>query len=101
MTAKQLRMCLAIAKDYSIDLSRFDDSALFGFGCPDFEPVTVSAGAVARCMRWQSSRFDGGWDEAQFSADRPFYLKNVELSDVTQDEAREVIVECMSRVLVG
>jgi hypothetical protein len=92
MKAIDLRFCLAIAKDPSIDVSKADDSILFGFGLAEFEPVTASIKAVARCIRWQCQRFDGTFDEAQFNADRPHYLRKVELSDLTADDARQLLL---------
>ena len=50
MRAKELKIALAMAIDSDRDLSRYDDAALDGCGLPDFEPVEVSLGAVARLL---------------------------------------------------
>ncbi len=77
MNAKQIKDATKIAQNYSIDLSNANTDILFGFGCPDFKKVTVSLEVVARCMRWQSSQMDGGWDWKQYNEDIPYYKKNV------------------------
>lgn len=89
MTKTELKVCLAIAQSPS-DLSRFDDSILYGFGCPDFQPVMVSPFAVAKCIRWQCCKFNGEFDWQQFNEDAPFYLKRLSLSSFAGMELREL-----------
>ena len=101
MTAAEFKFCVAVAKDRSVDLSGVDDSALYGFGLPDFVPVHVSIKAVAKCLRWQCCTFAGGWDERQFNEDRPSYLKRIELSDFTPAEAAGLVADVCGRVMAG
>ena len=44
------------------DLSKFDDSNLFGCGLPDFRPVHTTIGAVAKLVQYQARTFAGTWD---------------------------------------
>lgn len=44
------------------DLSKFDDSNLFGCGLPEFRPIHTTIGAVARLVCWQARTFAGTWD---------------------------------------
>lgn len=46
------------------DLSKFDDSNLFGCGLRDFAPVHTTIGAVARLVCYQARTFAGTWDAA-------------------------------------
>lgn len=99
MNAKEIKLALAMAQDHSIDLSGYDDSILFGFGLPDFVPVVVPLGAVARVMRWQSACLDGSWDWKQFNEDLPSYRKRVRVSDVGRPELEAVITEAARLLL--
>ena len=48
------------------DLSKFDDSNLFGCGLSDFKfPVYTTIGAVARLVAWQARTFAGTWDSVE------------------------------------
>lgn len=94
MNALELKLARRMAEDQSIDLSNVDDSVLFGFGCPDFQPVEVSIKAIAKCMRWQCCTFAGGWDEKQWNEDRQHWLRRrdgvhvVSMAEVSDAEAR-------------
>lgn len=90
-----------MAQDSSLDLSAYNFDALCGFGLPDFQPVTVPAGAVARCIRWQCCCFDGSFDWRQYNEDRPFYLRRVELADLTAAELAGIVAPVAQRVLEG
>ena len=46
----------------TLDLSATDDSMLYGFGLPHFEPVHTTIAAVAKVIRWQARQFNGQWD---------------------------------------
>lgn len=46
------------------DLSKFDDSNLFGCGLPDFQPIYTTIGAVAKLVQYQARTFAGTWDAA-------------------------------------
>jgi hypothetical protein len=99
MNKQEIQLAAAMAKDYDIDLSHVDDGVLYGFGCSDFKPVMVSIETVAKCMRWQCSQFNGGWDEKQFNEDLPYYRRNVTISDITSDVAIEFLQKaCASRM---
>lgn len=99
MTAFELKLARAIAEDDSIDLSNVNYDALIGFGCADFVPVHVPIRAVARCIRWQCCCFDGSWDDRQWNEDRPFYLKNVNITDLHDHELRGFLVQfCLDRL---
>lgn len=101
MKAAELKLALAMAQDSSVDCSGADDSALFGFGCPDFKPVSVPMLALVRCIRWQCAMFNGGWDWKQYSEDRPFYLRRVELADLSELEAKGMIADLLYRRIGG
>lgn len=45
------------------DLQDVDDSMLFGFGLPDFQPVVATIEAAAKTIRWQSVQLNGGIDQ--------------------------------------
>jgi len=47
------------------DLSKFDDSNLFGCGLRDFVPVHTTIGAVAKLVQYQARTFAGTWDAAE------------------------------------
>jgi hypothetical protein len=97
MNKQEIQLAAAMAKDYDIDLSRVDDGVLFGFGCPDFKPVMVSIETVAKCMRWQCSQFNGGWDEKQFNEDLPHYRRNVTLSNLSTETAMEFLQKTVAQ----
>lgn len=94
MLASELRLALAIAQDRTVDLSaEFHNPILYGFGLPDFEPVTVSLRIVAACIRWQCNCFDGSFDWKQFNADRPHYLRQrIQIADLHDAEATRWLV---------
>jgi hypothetical protein len=62
MTKNEAKKAFEIANDFTIDLTKEDDSNHFGFGLPDFKPVYTTVKAVARTMRWQGCLFNGTWD---------------------------------------
>ena len=61
MTSAEFKAAFQLAKSGE-DLSRFSMDSFDGFGLPDFKPVTVQTGDVARLIRWQAGCFDGSWD---------------------------------------
>lgn len=85
MKAHELKACLALAQS-GLELQA-DDSVLYGFGLPDFQPVFVTMAVVAKCIRWQCNQWDGGFDWEQYQKDRPFYLRNVHLDEMTAKAA--------------
>lgn len=87
MNAFDLKLARTIAQSNE-DLSAFDDTVLFGFGCPDFKRMTVDVRVVAKCMRWQCQQWNGKWDERQYNEDLPHYRRNVQLATITGPEAR-------------
>lgn len=98
MKPTEIKLATSIARDSSIDLSDVDDGILFGFGLPDFKPVTVSLRVVAKCMRWQCSyvlQKKGGpdWNWEQYNEDLPYYRRNVAIADFTSEDARAWLVE--------
>lgn len=103
MTAKQLKIALAMAQEVDRDLSRYDDGALEGCGLPDFEPVEASLGAVARLLRWQCLMLNGEWDWREYNENmRPILLsKRVSVADLTVGESRELLIEVCGKVLGG
>lgn len=101
MKALELKLCLKLAQDSSVDLSGVDSGVLYGFGCSDFVPVAVSVKVVAACMRWQCCCFDGSWDWKQYNEDRPYYLKNVELAELTGPEGRAWLANEVRTILEG
>jgi hypothetical protein len=73
MTRREFSRAVLIAKS-NVDLSGYDQFALFGYGLPDFEPVCVTMGAAARCLRWQcqaaikwAHEADFFWDEKEMN----------------------------------
>ena len=63
MTSEQFRRAFKLA-DSGADLSGFSLDYFDGFGLPDFQPVTVRVGDVARLIRWQGACINGDWDMA-------------------------------------
>ena len=61
MNSEQFRRAFKLA-DSAADLSEFSTEQFNGFGLPDFKPVTVRVGDVARLLRWQGQYLFGGWD---------------------------------------
>ena len=61
MNKNELSQAFDLARSKA-DLSQEDDSVFMGFGLPDFKPVYVTIGQVARLIRWQCGQFNGGWD---------------------------------------
>lgn len=101
MTAAELRLALAIAQDYSIDLTaEKGGEALYGFGLPDFPETHVSLRVVASCLRWQCALFNGGWDWKQFNEDRPHYLrKEIQITDLHEPWCRQWLVQFVTAKL--
>lgn len=58
MTKKQFGQAVRIAQSRE-DLSKVDDSTLFGCGLPDFKPVFCTIEMVAKFVRWQCLQFNG------------------------------------------
>jgi len=63
---------LAISDD---DLSRFDDSPLFGCGLPGFDPVQVPIEAVAKFLRWQCVFISGEPGQPQYDGEELEYCR--------------------------
>lgn len=61
MTKDEFAQAFKIAKSDK-DLSKVDDSTLWGCGLPGFKPVHVTLDQVARFIRWQSFTFAGTVD---------------------------------------
>ena len=62
MTLQQFQAAFAIAKDFDRDLSKVDDSILYGYGLATFKPVHTTLEAVAKTIRWQALQMNGEWD---------------------------------------
>lgn len=73
MKKEDFDLAFAIARS-DIDLSQVDDSALFGYGLPEFEPVTVPVEAVAKTLRWQAYKLNGQWDTTELNACRKLFV---------------------------
>lgn len=102
MKAFELKLCLKLAQDLSVDLGGVDDSILFGCGCSDFVPVTVSIKVVAKLLRYQCQCFDGSWDWREYSeCTGPALRKNVELAEMTAPEGKAFVVELVNSILKG
>jgi len=95
MKAAELKMALAIAQDYTIDLTQFQGGfdRLFGCGCPDFVPCEVPLGAVAKHLRWQCLFLNGSWDWEEYQNCRAIFLKRnwVTVSELSVMEFAETI----------
>jgi hypothetical protein len=100
MTTAQLRLARTLAES-DTDLSHVDMDILYGFGLPDFQPVTVGIETVARCMRWQCQMFNGGWDERQYNEDLPHYQRNVRIATAERPELQRFIVDFVCQRLAA
>jgi hypothetical protein len=96
MNAKQFSAALAIAQS-NADLSQADDSALFGYGLPDFKPVNVSLAAVAKTLRWQALQFNGQFNSEEISNCRYFFCKLARVQ-VTENALRDCIKAELSAI---
>lgn len=76
MDAKQFREAVALAHS-DVDLSAFNDDILFGFGLPDFQPVSVPLEVAARCIRWQCVMMNGGLDQDALEECRTLFRRRV------------------------
>ena len=74
MTTNEFKAAFAIAQSNE-SLENADYENLYGFGLPDFKPTTTTLRAVAKMMRWQAARFDGGWDNEALNEIREFGRK--------------------------
>ena len=92
MNAVEIKLATEIARDYSIDVSQENYDVMFGFGCSDFTPITVSLRTVARMMRYQCCCMDGSWDYKQYNEDLPASRKNIRVHDLTVPELRAWLV---------
>ena len=102
MKAFELKLCLKVAQDSSVDLSGVDDSILFGCGLPDFQPVAVSVKVVAKLLRYQCQCFDGSWDWREYNeCTAPALKRNVEIAEMTGPEAKAWLVREVSNILKG
>lgn len=71
MTHEQFKRALEVAES-DADLSKIDDSNLFGYGLPDFKPATTTVEAVAKTIRWQARFLNGNWDAKELDSVRRF-----------------------------
>lgn len=102
MKAFELKLCLKVAQDRSVDLSGVDDSILFGCACSDFQPVTVPIRMVAKLLRWQCQCMDGSWDWREYNENMvPILKKRVELSEMTAPEGRAWMANEVTNILRG
>lgn len=61
------------------DLSDADDSSLFGFGLPDFQPVATTIEAAAKTIRWQCVQLNGGIDTVALDECRQLFRRRVQI----------------------
>lgn len=61
MTREEFKQAVEMVEN-KVDLSKFDDSNLYGCGLSDFKPVYTTIGAVARLVAWQARTLAGTWD---------------------------------------
>lgn len=61
MTTKQFAQSVKLVES-GADLSKYDDSNLYGCGLPDFKPVHTTIEAVAKLVQYQARTFAGTWD---------------------------------------
>jgi hypothetical protein len=73
MRKEQFEKAFAIANS-NADLTNVDDSAMFGYALPDFEPVTVPIETVAKTLRWQALQLSGKWDTMELEACRKAFV---------------------------
>lgn len=76
MNASQFSAAVAMARS-EVDLSAYDDSILFGFGLPDFKPVSVVLEVAAKCIRWQVCQLSGGIDNEALEECRVLFRHRV------------------------
>ena len=76
MNRQQFSDALAIARS-DRDLSAFDDDILFGFGLPEFKPVSVVIEVAAKTLRWQCVTLAGGIDNEALEECRTLFRNRV------------------------
>ena len=76
MNRQQFSAALDIARS-DRDLSAFDDDILFGFGLPDFTPVSVVIEVAAKTLRWQCVTLAGGIDNEELESCRQLFRHRV------------------------
>lgn len=76
MNRKEFSDALTIARS-DRDLSDFDDAILFGFGLPDFTPVSVVIEVAAKTIRWQCVTLAGGIDNKALEECRTLFRNRV------------------------
>lgn len=74
MTHPEFQEAFRIANSEE-DLTNVDDSHLFGFGLPDFQPTSTTLKAVAKIIRWQAHQFNGEWNSKMLEEVRRFGKK--------------------------
>lgn len=67
MTTKQFAQAVKLVESNS-DLSKYDDSNLYGCGLPDFKPVHTTIEAVAKLVQYQARTFAGTWDAEELDS---------------------------------
>lgn len=67
MTKNEFKQAVEMVEK-GADLSKYDDSNLFGCGLPDFQPVFTTIGAVAKLVCYQARTLVGTWDAAELDA---------------------------------
>lgn len=77
MNAQQFSAAVAMARSSEVDLTAYDDTILFGFGLPDFQPVSVVLEVAAKCIRWQVCQLNGGIDNEALEECREFFRRRV------------------------
>ena len=63
MTKSEFSQAVKLVES-GVDLTKYDDSNLYGCGLSGFQPVHTTLGAVARIVAWQARTFAGTWDAA-------------------------------------
>ena len=66
MTKNEFSAAFKIAKS-NADLSKIDDSILYGYGLPGFKPVFVTLEQIAKLIRYQTFTFAGGIDAQELN----------------------------------
>lgn len=61
MTKAEFKQVFEIANNFSIDLNDVDSDNIHGYALPDFQPINVTAKAVAKALRHHALQFDGNW----------------------------------------
>lgn len=67
MTREEFSEAVAIARSGEC-LIDCDDSVLFGYGLPDFEPVVVTIEVAAKAIRWQCVLLNGEVDIVELNS---------------------------------